>query len=46
MGCGAQETFVNCADVSILASAWDIIEGSGQVELPVEVPEVVELLGN
>ncbi|KAH8250319.1 hypothetical protein KR026_010692 [Drosophila bipectinata] len=32
MGCGAQETFKNCADISILSSARSIIH-----ELPIEV---------
>ncbi|KAH8330908.1 hypothetical protein KR067_008844 [Drosophila pandora] len=36
MGCGAQETFKNCADISVLSSARSIFH-----ELPVEVPEVV-----
>ncbi|KAH8417173.1 hypothetical protein KR222_005894 [Zaprionus bogoriensis] len=45
MGCGAQETFVNCADVSILSSARSIIEAASvQAELPVEVPDVPEEL--
>ncbi|KAM8706034.1 hypothetical protein ACLKA7_010340 [Drosophila subpalustris] len=36
--CGAQETFKNCADVSILNSVRDIIESS-KAEVPVAVPE-------
>ncbi|KAH8248267.1 hypothetical protein KR038_009874 [Drosophila bunnanda] len=32
MGCGAQETFVNCADISVISSARSIIH-----EVPVEV---------
>ncbi|XP_034487996.1 uncharacterized protein LOC117792115 [Drosophila innubila] len=38
MGCGAQENFKNCADVSILDSARDIIEDSLKAEVPVVVP--------
>ncbi|XP_043656746.1 uncharacterized protein LOC122622399 [Drosophila teissieri] len=34
MGCGAQETFINCADISVLSSARSIFQ-----EVPVEVPE-------
>lgn len=37
--CSAQETFKNCADVSILNSARDIIESSSKAEVPVAVPE-------
>ncbi|KMZ02470.1 uncharacterized protein LOC6727358 [Drosophila simulans] len=32
MGCGAQETFINCADISVLSSARSIFQ-----EVPVEV---------
>lgn len=34
---------MSCADVGILASAHEIIEDSGEVDLPVEVPEVPEV---
>ncbi|KAH8344332.1 hypothetical protein KR084_009900 [Drosophila pseudotakahashii] len=34
MGCGAQETFINCADISVLSSARSIFQ-----EVPVEVAE-------
>ncbi|KAH8383103.1 hypothetical protein KR009_006771 [Drosophila setifemur] len=36
MGCGAQETFVNCADVSVLSTARSIIH-----EVPLEVVDAV-----
>ncbi|EDW66767.1 uncharacterized protein [Drosophila virilis] len=41
MGCGAQETFKNCADISIVASARGLLEASALAELPVPVEEVI-----
>ncbi|XP_060650170.1 uncharacterized protein LOC132787255 [Drosophila nasuta] len=43
MGCGAQENFKNCADISILSSLRAIIESSVQAELPVAVPEETDV---
>ncbi|XP_017846857.2 uncharacterized protein LOC108602982 [Drosophila busckii] len=37
-----QETFKNCADISILGSARSVIDNSVQAELPVEVQEAAE----
>ncbi|KAH8358926.1 hypothetical protein KR093_003356, partial [Drosophila rubida] len=39
MGCGAQENFKNCADITIVSSTRAFIENSLQAELPVAVPE-------
>ncbi|ALC46882.1 CG4367, partial [Drosophila busckii] len=43
LGCGAQETFRSCADISIVHSLRGMLEPAKQmaVELPVEVPEKV-----